>query len=83
MKKITLTIILFFAIITLSNAQFSLSQEEDHKFLREAIREYDMAHFMKSNTLLESYFEKRKKASDWSRHYTLDVFEGEIKKVLK
>ncbi|MBP6455958.1 MAG: tetratricopeptide repeat protein [Chitinophagaceae bacterium] len=61
MKKITLTIILFFAIITLSNAQFSLSQEEDHKFLREAIREYDMAHFMKSNTLLESYFEKRKK----------------------
>ncbi|WP_281238887.1 glycosyltransferase [Flavobacterium praedii] len=26
---------------------------------------------------------KREKASHWSRHYTLDVFEGEIKKILK
>ncbi|WP_281324251.1 glycosyltransferase [Flavobacterium sp. IMCC34518] len=26
---------------------------------------------------------KREKASNWSRHYTLDVFEGEIKKILK
>lgn len=28
------------------------------------------------------YFEKRKKASDWSRHFTLDVFEQEIKKMI-
>lgn len=28
------------------------------------------------------YFEKRKKASDWSRHYTLDIFEQEIKKMI-
>jgi glycosyltransferase involved in cell wall biosynthesis len=26
---------------------------------------------------------KREKASNWSRNYTLDVFEGEIKKILK
>lgn len=28
------------------------------------------------------YFEKRKKASDWSRHYTLDVFENEIERIV-
>lgn len=28
------------------------------------------------------YFEKRKKASDWSRHYTLDVFEHEIQRIV-
>jgi glycosyltransferase involved in cell wall biosynthesis len=29
------------------------------------------------------YLKKRKQASDWSRHYTLDVFEQEIKKMIK
>ena len=29
-----------------------------------------------------NYFEKRKIASDWSRYYTLDVFEQEIKKLI-
>ena len=28
------------------------------------------------------YFEKRKKASDWSRYYTLDVFENEIERIV-
>ncbi len=60
MKKITSTIILFFTLITLSQAQFSLALEEDHKFLREAIREYDLAHFMKSNSMLETYFKQKK-----------------------
>ena len=31
----------------------------------------------------EEFADKSKKASDWSRQYTMDVFENEIKKVLQ